>query len=62
MNRESIKGDWKKPSRKIKLKWHEYMDGETHRSGRNHDHLLSRLHEKHALSRDNLEWPLKGAE
>lgn len=59
MNKDTIKGDWKQLSGKIKAKWGELTDDDIKQSEGNSEYLLGKLQEKYGLEKDKAKQNLK---
>ena len=59
MNKDTIKGEWKQLSGKIKAKWGELTDDDLKQSEGNTEHLLGKLQEKYGLAEDKAKQHLK---
>jgi len=59
MNKDTIKGDWKQLSGKIKAKWGELTDDDIKKSEGNSEYLLGKLQEKYGLEKDKAKQNLK---
>lgn len=59
MNKDTIKGDWKQLSGKIKAKWGELTDDDLKQSEGNSEYLLGKLQEKYGLAKDKAKQHLK---
>lgn len=59
MNKDTIKGDWKQLSGKIKAKWGELTDDDLKQSEGNSEYLLGKLQEKYGLAKDKAQQHLK---
>lgn len=62
MNKDTIKGDWKQLSGKIKAKWGELTDDDIKQSEGNSEYLLGKLQEKYGLEKDKAKQSLKDME
>lgn len=59
MNEDTIKGNLKQVSGKIKQKWGKLTDDEVVQAEGNNEYLIGRLQEHYGLARDKIEAQLK---
>lgn len=59
MNKDTIQGEWKQLSGKIKQKWGELTDDDLKQAEGNHEHLLGKLQEKYGMTKDKAKQQLK---
>lgn len=59
MNKDTVKGEWKQLSGKIKQKWGELTDDDLKQAEGNRDYLLGRLQEKYGLAKEMAKQQLK---
>lgn len=59
MNEDTIKGNLKQVSGKIKEKWGKLTDDEVVQAEGNNEYLIGRLQEHYGLARDKIETQLK---
>jgi len=59
MNKDTVKGEWKQLSGKIKQKWGELTDDDLKQAEGNSEHLLGKLQEKYGLAKEKAKEQLK---
>ncbi len=59
MNKDTIKGDWKQLSGKIKQKWGDLTNDDLKQAEGNHEYLLGKLQERYGLAKDKAREQLK---
>ncbi len=59
MNKDTVKGEWKQLSGKIKQKWGELTDDDLKAAEGDHDVLLGKLQEKYGLAKEKAQQQLK---
>ncbi|MES2490173.1 MAG: CsbD family protein [Pseudomonadota bacterium] len=59
MNKDTVKGEWKQLSGKIKQKWGELTDDDLKQAEGNQEHLLGKLQEKYGIAKDKAKEQLK---
>ncbi|PTU30481.1 CsbD family protein [Stenotrophobium rhamnosiphilum] len=59
MNKDTVKGEWKQLSGKIKQKWGELTDDDLKQAEGNQEHLLGKLQEKYGLAKEKAKEQLK---
>jgi uncharacterized protein YjbJ (UPF0337 family) len=59
MNKETVKGNWKQLSGKIKAKWGKLTDDDLMKAEGNKDYLLGKLQEHYGLAKERAEQQLK---
>jgi uncharacterized protein YjbJ (UPF0337 family) len=55
MNRDTIKGQWKQLSGKIKAKWGKLTDDDIDVAEGNFDYLVGKVQERYGIARDEAE-------
>jgi len=59
MNKDTVQGNWKQLSGKIKAKWGKLTDDDLTRAEGNREHLLGKLQEHYGLAKDKADQNLK---
>jgi uncharacterized protein YjbJ (UPF0337 family) len=59
MNEDTVKGNWKQFSGKIKAKWGKLTDDDLKTAEGNHEYLVGKLQEHYGLAKDMVERNLK---
>ncbi|HEY9145214.1 MAG TPA: CsbD family protein [Thiobacillus sp.] len=59
MNEDTVKGNWKQVSGKIKQKWGKLTDDDLMKAEGDKDYLLGKLQEHYGLAKDKAEQFLK---
>jgi len=59
MNKDTVQGNWKQLSGKIKAKWGKLTDDDLTRAEGNREHLLGKLQEHYGLAKDQADQNLK---
>ena len=59
MNEDTIKGQWKQLSGKIKAKWGKLTDDDLKRAEGNSEYLAGRLQERYGIARDEADKQVK---
>lgn len=59
MNEDTVKGNWKQVSGKIRKKWDKLTDDDLMKAEGNKDYLLGKLQERYGLAKDQTEQFLK---
>ncbi len=59
MNQDTIKGQWKQLSGKIKQKWGKLTDNDITQSEGNKDYLIGKLQEHYGIAKDKAQEQLK---
>lgn len=59
MNKDTVKGEWKQLSGKIKQKWGELTDDDLKQAEGDHEVLFGKLQEKYGIAKDKAKEQLK---
>jgi uncharacterized protein YjbJ (UPF0337 family) len=59
MNEDTVKGNWKQLSGKIKQKWGKLTDDDLLKAEGNREYLVGKLQEHYGLAKDKAEQQLK---
>ena len=59
MNKDTVKGEWKQLSGKIKQKWGELTDDDLKQSEGDREVLFGKLQEKYGIAKDKAKEQLK---
>lgn len=59
MNKDTVKGDWKQLSGKIKAKWGKLTDDDLKTAEGNQEHLFGKLQEHYGIAKDKAKEMLK---